>query len=82
MAAVVALLRTFFGVMAYESDMEYWDGRQNFRGVSIMTLYANIIALVVTFLHLLLNGAPLLFTGLHLVGVVIEVSKLSSASQA
>lgn len=47
-----------------------------------MTLYANIIALVVTFLHLLLNGAPLLSTGLHLVGVGIEVSKLSQASQA
>ena len=53
MAAAVAILRTFFGVMAYESDMEYWDGRQNFRGVSIMTLYANIVALVVTSLHML-----------------------------
>lgn len=82
MAAAVAILRTFFGVMAYESDMEYWDGRQNFRGVSIMTLYANIIALVVTSLHMLQNGAPLLFTGLHLVGVGIEVWKLSVASRA
>ena len=82
MAAAVAILRTFFGVLAYESDMEYWDGRQNFKGVSLMTLYANIVALVVTSLHLLQNGAPLLFIALHLIGVGIELWKLNTASRA
>ena len=79
MAAVVAILRTIFGVMAYESDIEFWDGKQNLRGISVKTLYANIVALVVTSLHLLQNGAPLLFVGLHLIGVCIEVWKLSVA---
>ena len=79
-AAVAAILRTIFGVMAYESDVDFWDGKQNFRGISVKTLYANIIALAVISLHLLQNGAPLLIIGLHLIGVAIEVWKLSQAT--
>ena len=80
MVAVVAILRTIFGALSYESDIDFWDGRQNFRGISVKTLYANIVALAVTSLHLLQIGAPLLVVGLHLIGVSIEVWKLSMAT--
>jgi hypothetical protein len=52
---VVSLLHTIFEVMAFKSDIQFWNDKDSLEGMSIKTLYIQIVSEVIIMLYLLDN---------------------------
>jgi hypothetical protein len=52
---VVSLLHTIFDVMAFKNDITFWKNKKSMEGLSVRTLYINIVMQFIIFLYLLDN---------------------------
>lgn len=52
---VVSLLHTVFEVLAFKNDIQFWNKKDSVEGISIKTLYMNLICEVIILLYLLDN---------------------------
>ena len=51
--AIVTILHMIFEVLAMKSDIEFWYGRTNLRGLSTKILVFNFVASIVIFLYMM-----------------------------
>ena len=60
MTAIVSLLHTVFEFLAFKNDIQFWNGKEDVEGISVKTLYANIIMSIIVSLYLFDNETSLL----------------------
>lgn len=52
---VVSILHTVFEMLAFKNDISFWNSRDSMEGISVKSLYFNLIQSVVIFLYLMDN---------------------------
>ena len=77
--AIVTVLHTLFEVLAMKSDIEFWYGRTNLKGLSTKILVFNFVSSIVIFLYMLdeKESTSLLILGPLAIGIVLEFWKLT-----
>ena len=78
--AVVSLLHTVFEFLAFKSDIQFWNGKDNVEGLSVKTLYINIVMSVIITLYLFDNETSLLILIPQCLAIGLDVWKLTQAS--
>lgn len=58
--AIVSVLHTAFEFLAFKNDIQFWNGKEDVEGISVKTLYANIIMSCIITLYLFENETSLL----------------------
>lgn len=58
--AIVSLLHTVFEFLAFKNDIQFWNGKEDVEGISVKTLYNNIMMNFVITLYLFDNDTSLL----------------------
>lgn len=58
--AIVSVLHTLFEFLAFKNDIQFWNGKEDVEGISVKTLYANIIMSCIITLYLFENETSLL----------------------
>ena len=78
--AVVSVLHTLFEFLAFKNDIQFWNGKEDVEGLSVKTLYSNIIMNFVITLYLLDNETSLLILLPQVFTLVLDLWKLTQAS--
>ena len=60
MTAVVSVLHSVFEFLAFKNDIQFWNGKEDVEGLSIKTIYINIMMQAVITLYLFDNETSLL----------------------
>eukprot|EP01114_Cavostelium_apophysatum_P019265 TRINITY_DN6158_c0_g1_i3.p1 TRINITY_DN6158_c0_g1~~TRINITY_DN6158_c0_g1_i3.p1 ORF type:complete len:586 (+),score=148.64 TRINITY_DN6158_c0_g1_i3:36-1760(+) len=80
LTAVVTLLHSVFDFLAFKNDIHFWKNKKNLEGMSVRTLFLNLICQIIIFLYLLDDGETswmiIISCG---VGLAIEFWKLKKA---
>ena len=79
--AVVSVLHSVFEFLAFKNDIQFWNGKEDVEGLSIKTIYINIMMQAVITLYLFDNETSLLILVPQVIGIVIEMWKLVQASK-
>lgn len=79
--AVVSVLHSVFEFLAFKNDIQFWNGKEDVEGLSIKTLYANIMMSFVITLYLFENETSLLILIPQALGIGLEAWKLVQASK-
>ena len=58
--AVVSVLHSVFEFLAFKNDIQFWNGKEDVEGLSIKTIYINIMMQAVITLYLFENETSLL----------------------
>lgn len=78
--AIVSVLHLLFEALAFKNDIQFWSGKDNVEGISVKTLYSNIIMNFVITLFLLDNDTSIVILAPQVISTLIEVWKLMQAS--
>ena len=57
---IVSVLHTVFEFMAFKNEVQFWAGKEDVEGISVKTLYANIIMQVIITLYLFDNETSMM----------------------
>lgn len=79
--AVVSMLHTIFEFLAFKNDIQFWNGKEDVEGISVKTLYANIIMSAVITLYLFDNETSLLILVPQVLAIGLDLWKLTQASK-
>jgi hypothetical protein len=52
---IVSLLHSVFEILAFKNDISFWNSKDSMEGISIKTLYFQVIQSLVIFLYLFDN---------------------------
>jgi len=75
---IVSFVHMIFEFMAFKSEIEFWKGRQNLKGLSTNMLLYNFVSSIIILLYLLDTGETSWAVWLPMtVGIVIELWKLT-----
>ena len=75
--AVVSVLHSLFEFLAFKNDIQFWNGKEDVEGISVKTLYANIMMSIVITLYLFENETSLLILVPQVIAIGIDVWKLT-----
>lgn len=78
--AIVSILHTLFEFLAFKNDIQFWNGKEDVEGLSVKTLYSNIIMNFVITLYLFDNDTSLLILIPQAFSLLIDIWKLTQAS--
>ena len=78
--ALVSVFHMLFEFLAFKNDIQFWNGKEDVEGISVKTLYANMMMSVVITLYLFDNDTSLLILCPQVIAIVIEGWKLVQAS--
>lgn len=76
----ISLIHTLLDILAFKNEVQFWRSRKSMEGLSLKTVYINIISNLIVFLYLIDNDASwmvLLSVGL---GLLIEIWKITKAA--
>jgi hypothetical protein len=76
---VVSLLHTVFDFLAFKNDISFWRKVESMKGLSIRSIFTNIVTQSIIFLYLCDNDASWMILISSGVGLVIEVWKVKKA---
>lgn len=76
---IVSTLHTVFDTLAFKNDIQFWRKKKSMEGLSVRTLYINLISNVIIFLYLIDNETSWLVLGSVGVGLLIEGWKVTRA---
>ena len=74
--AIVSVLHMLFEFLAFKNDIQFWNGKEDVEGISVKTLYANMLMSVVITLYLFDNDTSLLILIPQVIAIAIEGWKL------
>ena len=76
---VVSLLHMFFEWMAFKSDIQFWRAKESVEGISVRSLYVELVMQVVIQLYFMDNQTSLLVMIPHLLSIPLTLWKISQA---
>ena len=77
----VSVLHMIFEFLAFQSDIQFWRGKDSVEGISIRSLYLELLMQIVVQLYLQDNETSFLIWAPQAVGVLLTVWKLSQAAK-
>ena len=75
--AIVSLLHTCFEFFAMKNDIQFWNGKDSVEGISVKTIYINIMMSIIIFLYLIDNETSVLIYIPQGLGILIDCWKLT-----
>lgn len=80
---VVSLLHTVFELLAVKNDISFWNNKDSMEGISVKSLYFELIQSIVIFLYLMDNGEQTswMIVMSQAVGLIMQVWKIFKASK-
>ena len=78
--AIVSLLHTCFEFFAMKNDIQFWNGKDSVEGISVKTIYINIMMSIIIFFYLVDNDTSVLIYIPQGLGIFIDCWKLTQAS--
>ena len=76
---VVSSLHMLFEFLAFKNDVQFWRKQDDLRGISVRSVLINILFQIIIFMYLLDNETSKVVLLSAIIGLVIEVWKLSRA---
>uniref|UniRef100_A0A7S4KMJ4 Cleft lip and palate associated transmembrane protein n=2 Tax=Guillardia theta TaxID=55529 RepID=A0A7S4KMJ4_GUITH len=76
---IVSLLHTVFDFLAFKNDISFWRKVDSMQGLSVRSIFTNIITQTIIFLYLLDNDTSWLILLSSGVGLLIEIWKVKKA---
>eukprot|EP00477_Mikrocytos_mackini_P002057 GAHX01002251.1.p1 GENE.GAHX01002251.1~~GAHX01002251.1.p1 ORF type:complete len:572 (-),score=88.98 GAHX01002251.1:34-1749(-) len=76
---IVTVLHSIFEFMAFKHDIKFWNNIEALQGISIRTIYFNIVSQTIISFYLLRNETSPLIVLTSFIGLFIEVWKISKA---
>ena len=73
---VASLLHLLFEYLAFTSDIQFWKENKSLIGLSIRSLFTDLISQVIIFLYLIENHTSLLITIPSAIAILIQVWKV------
>lgn len=77
--AVVSLVHSVFDFLAFKNDIAFWRARKSMAGVSVRTLFVNVVSEAIIFLYLLDNETSWMILVSSGVGLAIDAWKITRA---
>ena len=77
--AVVSLVHSVFDFLAFKNDISFWRARKSMAGVSVRTLFVNVVSEAIIFLYLLDNETSWMILVSSGVGLAIDAWKITRA---
>lgn len=74
--AIVSCLHSLFEFLAFKNDIQFWNGKEDVEGISVKTIYMNIIMSFIITLYLFDNETSLLILVPQALAIGIDVWKL------
>lgn len=78
---IVSLLHTVFEILAFKNDIQFWNNKEELEGISVKTLYFQLIQSIVIFLYLFDNETSFMIVMSNGFGIGLEVWKICKASK-
>lgn len=78
---VVSLLHSVFEVLAFRNDIAFWNGKENMEGISIKSLYFQVVQHIIIFLYLLDNETSWMIVVSTGFSILLEFWKIKTASK-
>mmetsp|Transcript_13375 Transcript_13375/g.22768 ORF Transcript_13375/g.22768 Transcript_13375/m.22768 type:complete len:299 (-) Transcript_13375:32-928(-) len=78
---IVSLLHTVFEMLAFKNDISFWNSKDSMVGISVKSLYFQLIQNVVIFLYLLDNETSWMIVLSTGAGIALEFWKIIKASK-
>lgn len=75
-----SLLHLLFEILAFQSDISFWNNNKSLAGLSTRTLITDLISQTIVFLFLLESDTSLLITIPSLFGIIIQIWKVQICS--
>lgn len=77
----VSVLHMIFEFLAFQSDIQFWRGKDSVEGISIRSLYMELLMQIVVQLYFQDNETSFLIWAPQAAGVLLTVWKLSQAAK-
>ena len=77
---VVSLLHSFFDMLAFKNDIQFWRNKKSMVGMSVRTLCTNCGFQTIILLYLFDNDTSWMILISSLIGLLIEYWKLNKVS--
>lgn len=77
---VISILHTIFDVLAFKSEIQFWKSRKTMEGLSLKTIYINLISNFIILLYLIDNDASWMVLISGFLGTIIEGWKVTKAT--
>jgi len=82
LTAVISFLHTILDVLAFKNEIQFWRNRKSLEGLSVRTIYINLISSVIIMLYILDHEETSWIIIINVVlGVLIEVWKITKAAK-
>ncbi len=78
---IVSVLHTIFEVLAFKSDINFWQTKDSMEGISVKTIYLQFFCSIIIFLYLLDNDTSFMILMSSGMGIFLDVWKLKKASK-
>jgi len=78
---VVSILHTIFEVLAFKNDIQFWNKKDSVEGISVKTLYMNLICEIIILLYLLDNETSYMIYMSMGFAIVLNSWKIVQASK-
>ena len=79
LTATVSLLHMVFDMLAFKNDVQHWRQKKSMQGMSVKTLFVNLIFQVIILLYLLENETSWMILFSMGAGILIEAWKIQKA---
>lgn len=76
----ISMVHSVLDILAFKNEITFWKDRKSMRGLSLRTIYINIISNVIVLLYLLDNDTNWMILASAAVATVIEVWKITKAA--
>jgi len=81
LTGMVAFFHLLFDFLAFKNDVSFWKNAKTLQGLSIRTVFLNVISQFVVLLYLIDNETSILVVGSAGVGLLIEIWKIFRAGK-
>lgn len=81
LTCLVTVLHTVFELLAFKSDISFWKGKDSMEGISVRSLYMELVLSIIIQLYLLENETSLLISLPHGFNIILTLWKIAQASK-
>lgn len=78
---VVSFLHSIFECLAFKNDIAFWREKDSMEGISVKTLYMQLVMSIIICLYLFENETSLMISAPQGFGILLDLWKLKKASK-